>query len=70
MSAGICPEISIFQGGEMVFVASVYRKRHERKKRQLCVKDVFIYQTVSWAPIPYKNLRYRLDTNDIPFKSI
>ena len=31
-------------------------------KRQLCVKDVFIYWTVSWAPIPYKNLRYRLDT--------
>lgn len=31
-------------------------------KCQLCVKDVFIYRTVSWAPIPYKNLRYRLDT--------
>ena len=38
MSAGICPEKSIFQGGEMVFVASVYRKWHERNKMPVMCK--------------------------------
>ena len=47
MSAGICPEISIFQGGEWCLLPPCTESGMTEKQRQLRVKDVFIYRTVS-----------------------